>query len=251
MLSLILPAYNEVEALETATREIVAGTRALGVGFELLIIENGSTDGTAALAARLADEIPEVVAASLDRADYGIALRHGLLEATGDVAAIFNVDYYNVEFLRDGLARLGDATSGPAMVLASKRGEDSHDRRPIARRASTALFSALLRVVVHTQVRDTHGMKVLRRDRTDEIVRACVMGADLFDTELVLRCERAGLPIVELPITVDETRPPRSSLVRRVPRTLRGLVRLRAELRTAPTAAGATSRADDSPAARD
>ena len=62
------------------------------------------------------------------------------------------------------------------------------------------------------------------------LARACHNGTDLFDTELILRAERAGLVTVELPVVVVERRPPRSSIWRRVPRTLVGLLRLRIQL---------------------
>jgi len=54
---------------------------------------------------------------------------------------------------------------------------------------------------------------------------------DLFDTELVIRAERAGYRIVEVPVTVEELRATKSSLVKRVPRTLMGLIRIRRALR--------------------
>jgi hypothetical protein len=62
------------------------------------------------------------------------------------------------------------------------------------------------------------------------VVTACRFGADLFDTELVLRAERAGLTVTELPVTVEEHRPSRTPIVRRIPRTIRGLFRLRVML---------------------
>jgi hypothetical protein len=73
-------------------------------------------------------------------------------------------------------------------------------------------------------------MKVLKRAPLEPVVRATRYGADLFDTELILRAERAGLTVAELPVTVQETRPPRSSIVRRIPRSLAGLLRLRIAL---------------------
>lgn len=231
MLSVILPAYNEAETIESATRAIVQGLRAMEMPFELRIINNGSTDGSEQVAVRLANEMPEIVATCLGDADYGAALRLGLLEASGEIAVIFNVDYFDLNFLHDGLERLGDANTGPAMVLASKRVRGARDRRPMMRRAATAVFNCLLRLTMGMGVSDSHGMKVLHRHRLEPVVLACRMGTDLFDTELVLRCERAGLPILELPVTVEEMRPPRTSLLRRVPRTLRGLSRLRSALR--------------------
>jgi hypothetical protein len=73
-------------------------------------------------------------------------------------------------------------------------------------------------------------MKVMRRQDLLPLVDACRFGADLFDTELVLRTERAGLGVAELPVTVRDTRPPRSSIVRRIPRSLAGLLRLKLAL---------------------
>ena len=55
----------------------------------------------------------------------------------------------------------------------------------------------------------------------------CFSGQDLFDTELILRVERAGLGTAEIPVVVRELRPARSSFLSRVPRTLRGLCKLR------------------------
>src|SRR5690606_41436294 len=60
----------------------------------------------------------------------------------------------------------------------------------------------------------------------DDLVGKVVSREDLFDTELVLRAERKGYRIVEVPVNVEETRPVRS-ILKRVPRTLRGLLRIR------------------------
>jgi hypothetical protein len=91
----------------------------------------------------------------------------------------------------------------------------------------TIVFSGMLRYGFGLRVSDTHGMKAMRRDDVESIARSCHFGTDLFDTELVLRAERAGLGTVELPVVVVERRPSRSPIWRRVPRTLWGLARLR------------------------
>jgi hypothetical protein len=89
------------------------------------------------------------------------------------------------------------------------------------------VFSTVLRVVFRLSVSDTHGMKAMRRAAVDPIARDCRFGQDLFDTELILRAERAGLTAAEIPVVVRELRPARTSIARRVPRTLVGLVKLR------------------------
>ena len=227
--TIVLPAHNEEEILATTVGELVAGLRERGTAFEVLVIENGSTDATAALAARLAEEHPEVVAVSDPVPDYGRALRLGLLSARGEVVVNFDVDYYDLGFVADALARLA-SDDRPAIVVGSKRAHGARDERSAMRRLVTSVFSAVLRYGFGLSVSDTHGMKAMRRDAVEPLARACHNGTDLFDTELILRAERAGLLVVELPVVVVERRPSRSPIWRRVPRTLLGLLRLRLQL---------------------
>ncbi len=87
-----MPAHNEAALLDPSVREVVAGARRRSLDFELLVVENGSQDDTAVIAARLADDDPEVLVRTLPRADYGLALRTGLLAAHGDVVVNFDAN---------------------------------------------------------------------------------------------------------------------------------------------------------------
>jgi glycosyltransferase involved in cell wall biosynthesis len=230
VLSVVMPAHNEQDYLERAVGDVVAGLRARSTPFEVIVCENGSTDHTPELAEALALTYPEVRSHHAPRADYGVALRQGFLAARGDVVANFDVDYVDLSFLDTALALMA-ADDGPAVVVASKRSPGAVDTRPVGRRLVTATFSLLLRAGFGLGVSDTHGMKVLRRAELAPLVNACGFGGDLFDTELVIRAERAGLGVAELPVTVRDTRPPRSSIVSRSLRSTTGLVRLKLVLR--------------------
>ena len=228
-LTVVMPAFNEAEILESSVDAVVDGLRASGEAFELVVVENGSTDGTAAIADALADTHAEVRVEHRAEADYGRALRAGLLSARGDAVVNFDTDFFDLAFLAEAVARVLEP-GGPAIVVGTKRGAGATDERALLRKLATAVFSTLLRVAFGLHVSDTHGIKAMRRAAVEPFARACRSGQDLFDTELVLRVERAGLRTAEIPVGVTELRPARTSIMKRVPRTLLGLVKLRIAL---------------------
>jgi glycosyltransferase involved in cell wall biosynthesis len=228
-LTVVMPAFNEAEILESSVNAVVHGLGARGEAFEIVIVENGSTDGTAAIADALAASEPEVRVEHRAEADYGRALRAGLLAAHGNAVVNFDTDFYDLGFLDAAVARVL-APGGPAIIVGSKRGEGASDERAALRKLATAVFSTVLRVGFGLHVSDTHGIKAMRREAVEPFARACRSGQDLFDTELILRVEHAGLGTAEIPVGVTELRPARTSIMKRVPRTLLGLVKLRIAL---------------------
>ncbi len=225
-ISVVMPAFNEAEILATSVKEVVAGLRERGESFEVIIVENGSTDGTLALASGIAAELSEVRVEHRAEANYGRALRAGLLAARGDAVVNFDADYFDLDFLDAAVAKVL-APDGPAIVVGSKRAVGATDTRVPLRKVATWVFSTILRVVFGLKVSDTHGMKAMRRSAVEELAERCFSGQDLFDTELILRVEHARLGTGEIPVTCHELRPARSSFLSRVPRTLRGLCKLR------------------------
>lgn len=221
-MSVVFPAYQEEEFLRKAVEDVVQGLRTRGDTFEVLVVENGSKDRTRAVADELALEFPEVKSHSITAADYGKALRAGLLAATGTYVVNFDVDLYDLAFAARAVELIA-APNGPAIVVASKRGQDATDNRHWTRKVVTGVFTFLLRKGFGLKVSDTHGMKAMRREVVRPLAEQCLFGTDLFDTELVLRTERAGFLTGEIGITVEETRPARTPIVSRIFRSVKGL----------------------------
>lgn len=224
--SIVIPVHNEAGYLPGALDELFDELGRVPAPTRVLVAENGSTDGTAAVAERLAADNDALSVLSLPVADYGAAMRQGFLTTDGAWAVNFDIDYFSGAFLERVLELAGDAD----IVLASKRAAGAEDRRSAFRRFATWTFNKILRFGLGSSVSDTHGMKAVRREVVTAIAPQCRSTQDLFDTELVVRAERAGYRIREVPAVVEEKRQARSSLLKRVPRTLRGVYAIRRSL---------------------
>jgi hypothetical protein len=121
-----------------------------------------------------------------------------------------------------------DALTGECgIVVGCKHMAGSDDRRSPFRRLVSRVFLLVLRILFDPRIDDTHGIKLFRRDVTETYLPRTTMGKDLFDTELVIRARRGGVAVGALRVVVEEKRKARSSILRRIPRTLVGLARLR------------------------
>jgi glycosyltransferase involved in cell wall biosynthesis len=222
--SIVIPIHNEAECLKTEIHELVTELETKGVDYELILAENGSSDATPEMCLSLAGADPRVRALQSPVPDYGYAMKMGMLAGRGDYIANFDIDFHDVPFLL-AAGELLDAGAG--IVVGSKLMEGAKDKRSPVRHLISYGFTTILRLLFDPKMDDTHGMKVLRREVVQEYAPKTVMQQDIFDTELIIRARRGGVIVKAIPVTVEEKRKPRSSIVRRIPRTMRGLLRLR------------------------
>ncbi len=95
-LSVVVPLFNEEQSLPQLVRELLAGVRPLGMSFELVLVDDGSQDGSAAVLRQLQAEVPELVAVLLRR-NYGqtAAMAAGFDTSRGDVLVTLDGDLQN------------------------------------------------------------------------------------------------------------------------------------------------------------
>ena len=228
-LSVVIPVYNEQDILQAAVTDLRANFASLGHSYEILLMENGSTDRTVSLAQELCartaqEDHGHVHLFSVGEPNYGRALKEGILHARGEFVICEEIDLCDVDFHRRALALL--ETDEVDLVIGSKLLAEANDSRPFVRHAASLAYSMLLRLAVGFRGTDTHGLKAFRRQALLPVLRACVVEKDVFASELVLRASRAGLALREIPIQVAEKRPPSVHLFKRVPNVLKSVAKL-------------------------
>jgi glycosyltransferase involved in cell wall biosynthesis len=222
--TIVIPVYNEREILESSVGQLCTALRERKWSFEIVLAENGSSDGTFALGEALAERFPEVSIFSHPEPNYGGALRQGIFRARGRFVICEEIDISDVDVHARALALLQGGEAD--MVVGSKAMRGANDTRPLGRRIATRVYNGALRITVGFRGTDTHGLKAFVRERLVPIAGACVVEHDVFASELVVRAHRAGLRVLEIPVEVAEKRAPSVRLLRRVPKVLRHLVRL-------------------------
>ena len=222
--TLVIPVYNEEILLEQAITDFIEALKVVSWSYEIVITENGSTDRTVEIATALTDRLENVRFIHTGEPNYGLALRRGIKDARGTFVLCDEIDICDQEFHSRAMSIL--QADKCDMVVGSKAHKDAKDPRPMMRRMATQTINMMLRVSLGFKGTDTHGLKAFRRERLLPVVDECIVDKDLFASELVIRAERGGYRILEIPVEIVEKRAPSINLFRRVPNVMKNLARL-------------------------
>jgi glycosyltransferase involved in cell wall biosynthesis len=228
-ISIIIPIYNEQAILHAAIVDLRERLKPFGWSYEIILAENGSKDRTVEIGHELAakyesDPSGQLKIISLGEPNYGKALKQGILLARGDLVICDEIDLCDANFHQKAIEIL--ETGEADMVIGSKLAVGSADERPLIRHAASIAYSTLLKILLGFRGTDTHGLKAFRRTALLDSVRACLVDKDVFASEFVIRADRAGITIKEIPIHIIEKRPPSINLFKRVPNVMKSLAKL-------------------------
>ncbi len=226
-LSIIIPAYNEEDRLADSLNRILAFLASQPHSSEILVVENGSTDRTAEVAEAFARQHPTLRVLREQARGKGLAVRRGILAATGEYRFICDVDLsmpieYITRFLPPLLPDAAIAIASREAPGAARYGEPAY-RHWIGRG-----FNLLVRLLAVPGLQDTQcGFKCFRADAADELFRLQVLDGWTFDVEVLFLARRKGYQIAEVPIPWTHASGSRVHLVRDSLAMLTDLVRIR------------------------
>ncbi len=224
--SVVIPVFNEEDIFLESASKIYKICLEMNMPFEIIFSENGSTDNTIKLIESFIGDKDNCLMINNNYANYGLALKNGFQNVKNEIVISFDIDYFSKKFLKQAL----QLDENFVALVASKRLSESEDKRTMIRKIATSIFVFILKLLFQTSLSDTHGMKAIRKHNIDREISNVISTQDIFDTELLIRIERTGFKILEVPAKVNEIRPSVSVIFTRIPRTLKSLFKLRFQL---------------------
>ncbi len=204
-LSIVIPAYNEAVRLGKSLRTAIAYLNENLPGSELIVVDDGSTDNTAAMAREaLADS--QTVHTSLitykSNLGKGRAVRLGLLASRGDVALFSDADlstpFTEAPKLVDPIRR-GDCDVAFGSRALDRSLNDMH--QPWRREQGGRIFNLIVRLATGLPFWDTQcGFKAFRMSVCRPIIEGATIDRFGFDVELLYLAHNAGLRVKEIPV---------------------------------------------------
>ncbi len=201
-LSLVMPVYNEAHLIGESVRCLVAFAQELELSFELIVVNDGSNDGSGLALAGLQRKEPRLqVIELLVNEGKGSALQRGVLAAQGKVVATLDVDLStNLEALPRALQAIA---KGASMVIGNRRDPASEvqTRQPWLRALFGTLFNSMARLLVWPAIGDfTCGFKVYRLAAARELFESLNIARWVFDVELLAIARQRAIRVESIPV---------------------------------------------------
>jgi dolichyl-phosphate beta-glucosyltransferase len=201
-LTIILPCYNEAERLPDALATYLAAFPLDPGAVEVLVVDDGSTDATLAVAGAVAavDARVRVLRAHPNHGK-GFAVRTGMLAARGERVVFTDADgsYTPAE-----VERVARALTGADVAIGARRGLDEPGG-PVLRRLASRVFNLAMRLVLGLPYPDTQcGLKGFRRGAARQLFERARVDGFAFDAEALFLAGRLGLEVTEVPVRAEE-----------------------------------------------
>lgn len=202
MISVIVPAYNEEEAIQRTIMVLSGYLASVFADFELVVVSDGSRDETFAEASRLNSGQVRIYEYQPNRGK-GHALKYGFEKSSGDLVVFFDA---GLDFPPEHIRRFVELLEGNSaeVVVGSKRHPRSKVNYPFKRKIISLAAQLCTRLLFDLNVTDTQvGLKVFRRRVLAEVMPLMLVKRFAFDIELLALSRRRGFKIVEAPVELN------------------------------------------------
>ena len=243
LVEVVVPVLNEERTLKTNIETLYNFLRAQdGLQFRITIADNGSTDRTQVIANELAEHYAAIRVVRMSERGRGRALKQVWMDSDADILSYMDVDLSTS--LDDFMPLIKPLVNGEAGVaIGSRLSKHSRTTRSFKRDFISKTYNKIIRTYMGTKFSDAQcGFKAIRRDVARTLLPKVTDTQWFFDTELLIKAEKTGVKIHEQPVTWIEDTDSRVKIVKTVTEDLRGLARVKKELKNINEDTGAISR---------
>jgi glycosyltransferase involved in cell wall biosynthesis len=200
-LSVVLPAYNEEEIIEDSLGKVDHVVRGTGYKYELIVVDDGSMDGTAKKATKYAKRNGHIRVLSYEKnSGKGHAVKSGFLHAQSDIVVFMDGD---LEVEPEQIGLYVKALEHADIVIGSKWLPQSKVKIPLIRRILSHGFNIVVKLLVGIRFSDTQtGLKAVKKRGLEKVFSKLTVKRYAFDVELLAVANLLGLRIVELPVKI-------------------------------------------------
>jgi glycosyltransferase involved in cell wall biosynthesis len=202
-LSIVLPCFDEAERLPGTLAAYLAHFPPSRAEVELIVVDDGSSDGTSAIADQLAAADPRVrVVRTPHNHGKGYAVRVGIQAAQGELVVFTDADG---SYGPEQLERVVAALAGAPVAIGARLGSQAGSGSPLLRRLASPVFNRVMRLLLGLPFHDTQcGLKGFRRDAAEALFQRARVDGFAFDAEALLMARRLGIEVVEVPVTAED-----------------------------------------------
>ena len=195
----MVPAFNEERSIARCLRELRAHLDQLGLAWEIVVVDDGSGDGTGALVEQHAAADSRIRLIRGGRGGKGAAVRRGMLEARGAWRFMADADLAMPPDNLDRFIRVASDSPAPHVVIGSReaRGAQRVGEHWL-RHAIGRIFNGYVRLLVLPGIADTQcGFKLFSAQAADALFPRMTITGFAFDVELLVMARRAGFEVRE------------------------------------------------------
>ncbi len=230
MMSIVIPAFNEEKRIDKSLSDTNAYMSNFGMEYEIIVVDDGSEDGTSKIVEDMATKLPSVRLIRYEKnMGKGHALRTGVLATQGDFVLVMDADLSTpMEELRKLMSCVADRRYEISIGSRALALSDIIRKQPWWRQGMGKIFNKIVKILVIGDFEDTQcGFKLFDGDAARDLFGEAKIDRFACDVEILARAKRKGLRIKEVPIRWVDSPDSRVDPVKDSLRMLADLVRIR------------------------